>query len=704
MQATIIALAALAAPAAASFPSIADIPLTDYPTGSSVQEHAQVDMNGGKALQNYLKGKSYDGSTVVSTDAETAAAALDAYSMGSESSPTITYTVKTSVTAVTTGSWPTSSNYKSFVCTLDGTEVGTLGSSVTGSSKLEADDTVKIYFNANYRSTCGKVTDADIPGVSSATFPFEEGADCPNAAEDDPVVCTLSGDSFTFAVKTATVRTDYGARTLRGFSTAGAAKMDGSKANAGLTACDGTNSGSCNSIKAETDFMAAQSFHGMSDYGDAHVSLAFEALTQQGASAAEGTFSSCQTDASPPVDVPAGATYNLCTLKRTDESDVDSLGNKWISTGNSFVQGSAICKHKITRVPFIPTGATFDLQKTYCENNNGIVSDYFARPRLFNVEVVQKMSIFTNAWMYTIHEFEDAIQDCEGGDVNNNDKGVHAWDEGVAFYTGSLQQAKTTTGYMLYYLANKRCSNFDKCVSSGHSQVNEAILPEFAGGLHATKIGDCATAKVHLDKIKSLMTIPLIQGTLRYAYKVGIYGENPDDGNGSPGKASGEGVAFMMSAVHRLSMCGQSGKADAEYIYNAMYNLKVTTPAFDFDGDGEGDATFAGIKQAFERHYTCLGITCADVGGLASSVAAHNGFYPGAEACVDPDPEDSASDAGTDDTTATNDIPDWALGVIGGAAFLVLVFFGMMCGYKSSKDATVKMYNDLKKEGMMGKV
>jgi len=306
--------------------------------------------------------------------------------------------------------------------------------------------------------------------------------------------------------------------------------------------------------------------------------------------------------------------------------------------------------------------------------------------------------------MYTIHEFEDAIQDCEGGDVNNNDKGVHAWDEGVAFYTGSLQEAKTdTTGYMLYYLANKRCSNFGKCVSSGHSEVNEAILPEFAGGLHATKIGDCATAKVHLDKIKSLMTIPVIQGTLRYAYKVGIYGENPDDASpDSAGKAGGEGVAFMMSAVHRLSMCGQSGKADAEYIYNAMYNLKVTTPAFDFDGDGNADATFAGIKQAFERHYTCLGITCADVGGLTSSVAAHNGFYPGAEACVDP--EDSASDAGTGDTTATNDIPDWALGAIGGAAFLVLIFFGMMCGYKSSKDATVKMYNDLKKEGVMGKV
>ena len=39
-----------------------------------------------------------------------------------------------------------------------------------------------------------------------------------------------------------------------------------------------------------------------------------------------------------------------------------------------------------------------------------------------------------------------------------------------------------------------------------------------------------------------------------------------------------------------------------------------------------------------------------------------------------------------------------------GAGAMMVLFFGLMCAYKSSKDMTIKMYNDLKKEGAVGKV
>ena len=49
-----------------------------------------------------------------------------------------------------------------------------------------------------------------------------------------------------------------------------------------------------------------------------------------------------------------------------------------------------------------------------------------------------------NVWMYAVREFEDAIDDCTSCTSNcnehsTNSDSVHAWDEGVAFYTGSLE-------------------------------------------------------------------------------------------------------------------------------------------------------------------------------------------------------------------------------------------------------------------------
>ena len=60
------------------------------------------------------------------------------------------------------------------------------------------------------------------------------------------------------------------------------------------------------------------------------------------------------------------------------------------------------------------------------------------------VEAVKKGTAYMNVWMYVIREFEDAIDDCTSCTSNcnehsTNSDSVHAWDEGVAFYTGSLE-------------------------------------------------------------------------------------------------------------------------------------------------------------------------------------------------------------------------------------------------------------------------
>merc|ERR1719261_1162090 len=55
------------------------------------------------------------------------------------------------------------------------------------------------------------------------------------------------------------------------------------------------------------------------------------------------------------------------------------------------------------------------------------------------IECAKKGSAYWNVWMYVIREMEDAVLDCKAGCIDCNDDPVHAWDEAVAFYAGSLE-------------------------------------------------------------------------------------------------------------------------------------------------------------------------------------------------------------------------------------------------------------------------
>merc|ERR1719157_499514 len=155
-----------------------------------------------------------------------------------------------------------------------------------------------------------------------------------------------------------------------------------------------------------------------------------------------------------------------------------------------------------------------------------------------------------------------------------------------------------------------------------------------------------------------------------------------------------------MSVIHRVAACNTD---DAKKIYEAL-DIPTADPGvggFKLGGDatapGNGVAAFTAVKEAFERNYVCMGITCADVGSLHDD---NKLAMEGAGACID----SSSAAAGTDTTTEKDVLPTWAIIVIAGAGAMMVLFFGLMCAYKSSKDMTIKMYNDLKKEGAVGKV
>ena len=109
-----------------------------------------------------------------------------------------------------------------------------------------------------------------------------------------------------------------------------------------------------------------------------------------------------------------------------------------------------------------------------------------------------------NVWMYVIREFEDAIDDCktctsECNEFSHNSGSVHAWDEGVAFYSGTLEgelEGGNSAGKLVYRLADKRCGNFGTCGWNGGSvegtaQVNYQLFGHFAEGARLLQRGEC---------------------------------------------------------------------------------------------------------------------------------------------------------------------------------------------------------------------
>merc|ERR1719253_1574506 len=128
--------------------------------------------------------------------------------------------------------------------------------------------------------------------------------------------------------------------------------------------------------------------------------------------------------------------------------------------------------------------------------------------------------------MYAIREYEDAIDDCKAGcpggasdtvtgkDCNSlSTASVHAWDEGVAFYTGSLEGANAggnAAGKLSYRLAEKRCANFKTCgassdSTSGTSYVNTEIFKQLDIGQNHLLTGKCEETRPVVRKIVALM-------------------------------------------------------------------------------------------------------------------------------------------------------------------------------------------------------
>ena len=118
-----------------------------------------------------------------------------------------------------------------------------------------------------------------------------------------------------------------------------------------------------------------------------------------------------------------------------------------------------------------------------------------------------------------------------------------------------------------------RCANFGTCAAAGTgsvgtSAVNTELFELFEAGRDRLQQGKCSSVRPLVDEIVSLMTVPLVQGSLRYAYKVGTPA-------GRSAKNAAEGATFSAAVLPMVHNCNTASAA----VVSA--NLKFGAATFD---------------------------------------------------------------------------------------------------------------------------
>lgn len=313
--------------------------------------------------------------------------------------------------------------------------------------------------------------------------------------------------------------------------------------------------------------------------------------------------------------------------------------------------------------------AAFDGTNTSFKNGN---NDFSAVASEYRAEAVEKGTVLMNVWMFVIRSMEDAVDKCLKGDKGGD---AHAWDEAVAFFTGSLEgSGGTGGGKLVYSLINNRCVDFKTCgtdgnESTGHAFLNHLLRKEFKKGQEHLKTGKCEEARKDKERIESLLAVPLVQGALRSAYILGT-SKNVDH------KSKVAGATFAAAILPIVHHCKPSA---AEAIYNALHI-------------GASSTVFSTVKTAFEENYACMGITCDVVGGYYDD--ANSVYYEGAGPCTHTATTptmNSGSQSVSNDTSSSSESGANAVGIAFGVtiAVIVVILGAMFYAHKHRKTVEI---------------
>ena len=226
--------------------------------------------------------------------------------------------------------------------------------------------------------------------------------------------------------------------------------------------------------------------------------------------------------------------------------------------------------------------------------------DFGAASAIARQEMATKGTQYVTMYMYVLRELYDAVDDCKAQDQADNTDDVHAWDEGWAFYAGSLEGTDGTgKGEILHALAEKRASNYNPA-----NDVNADLLAMFKEGkdLLNDAHGDmtkCDSVAALIPNMVAKMNVPLLQGAMRYAHKMTA-------AVGGGDKEAAEGWAFATAILPLIDECNSGAAATIK----KNQEFGIASPMAD-----DEETVFMAYQSVFE----CLGVTCDDIGELAGA-------------------------------------------------------------------------------------
>ena len=218
-----------------------------------------------------------------------------------------------------------------------------------------------------------------------------------------------------------------------------------------------------------------------------------------------------------------------------------------------------------------------------------------------------------NVFLQIIQGVEQASARCvEGcGSILCNEESIHLLDQSVALYCGSIEgEDGTGEGVFQYALAQRRSAEFG--VNNLGETTNDRLMYMLQEYQDLLLQGSCAAIEMRKKNIISLLKVPLVQSVLRFAYiRDHVKVLDMDD---SP-KAEAFGATYAAAVLPLVHKCH---RADANIIYE---NMRI--------GSEDSAVSFHRVKQALEKNYDCMGISCADIGGIWTD----EGFAEGAGPC-----------------------------------------------------------------------
>jgi hypothetical protein len=265
------------------------------------------------------------------------------------------------------------------------------------------------------------------------------------------------------------------------------------------------------------------------------------------------------------------------------------------------------------------TNSLFTVYKNFYDQNDNFADNFIMNvleqvPPYNSGSPAQIRELITGTMKYTVmflssvSSLQFALDQC---DNQNLESAQSYWDDGVAFYVGSMEgpdeAGDVFGGEFMFTTSKELCDEFSNCANHGDSAVNAVIMAGFADGIVALNSASCDEARGVLnDSILPTMTIPLIQGTIKYA------SFNQELSVGTQDASLAIGDAFARAVI---PMVDQVRPASAQTIQSQMEFQLTSQPVA---------GGFSQVADAFRQALTSMATDCSALGEFIDEPADAN--------------------------------------------------------------------------------